>query len=68
MTGSNLILDWSDNMVYVVTIVMLFIGYYTFTFGISLWRDDRNKLGGIGAWIMAVVGTLVPIAVLFIKK
>lgn len=54
-------------MVYIVTIVMLMIGYYTLTFGISLWRDDKNKLGSIGAIIIAVAGTLIPVVELFIK-
>ena len=55
-------------MTYVFAILMLMIGYYTLTFGISLWKNDKNRLGGAGAIIMAVVGTLIPIIVLFVKR
>lgn len=55
-------------MVYIVMILMLLIGYYTLTFGISLWRDSNNKLGSVGAIIIAVLGTIVPIVVMFVKR
>lgn len=59
--------EWRGNMTYIITIIMLMIGYYTLTFGISLWRDDKNKLGSIGAIIIALAGTLVPVVELFLK-
>lgn len=55
-------------MLYIFTLFMLGCGYYTLTYGISLWRDDKNKLGGFGAAAVAILGTVVPIVVLYMKS
>ena len=55
-------------MIYIFMLFMLGCGYYTFTYGISLWRDDKNKLGSIAVAAFAVVGTIIPGIVLFIKN
>lgn len=55
-------------MIYLLLVLMAGSGYYTFTYGISLWRDDKNKLGGFAAAALAVVATIVPGVVLFIKS
>jgi hypothetical protein len=55
-------------MIYMFVFLMLACGYYTFTYGISLWRDDGNKLGSIGVMLAAVGGTIVPIVVMFVKR
>lgn len=50
------------------TVAMIFIlisCYYTFTFGKSLWIDDKNKLGGLGAILMAVLSIIGPVIVVF---
>lgn len=39
-----------------VTIIFILIGsYYTLTFGKSLWVDDQNKLGGVGAVVISIM-------------
>lgn len=55
-------------MIYVFVLFMLVCGYYTFTYGVSLWRDDSNKLGAVGVTVAAIVGTIAPIIVMFIKR
>jgi hypothetical protein len=55
-------------MMYVFVLFMFACGYYTFTYGVSLWRDDKNKLGAVGVVIAAVVGTIAPVVVMFIKR
>lgn len=55
-------------MIYVLTLFMLGAGYYTLTFGINLWKNEKNKLGGFGAVALAVIGTIVPLIVMFIKR
>ncbi len=54
-------------MMYIFMMFMLACGYYTFTFGVSLWRDDDNRLGAVGAIGAAVVGTVAPIVMMFIR-
>ncbi|HEX9060287.1 MAG TPA: hypothetical protein VF941_08915 [Clostridia bacterium] len=55
-------------MVYIFMLIMLGCGYYTLTYGISLWRDDNNKLGGFAAGAFAVIGTIVPGIILYMKS
>jgi hypothetical protein len=42
-------------------------GYYPFTYGKSLWVEEKNKLGGFGAALIAVASTVVPILYIFLK-
>jgi hypothetical protein len=55
-------------MIYIFVLFMLACGYYTFTYGVSLWRDDANKLGAVGAAMAAIVGTIAPIISIFLKQ
>ncbi len=54
-------------MIYIVMFLMLLSGYYTFTFGIS--QIKRKKiLGGISTIVVAVLGTIIPMAILYMKN
>ncbi len=55
-------------MAYILMIFMLMAGYYSLTYGVSLWRDDRLILGSIGVIVISVLGTTIPIIFLFIKR
>lgn len=52
---------------YFALIFILASGYYTFTYGKSLWVDDKNKLGGVGAVLLAVMSIMGSIGLMFIK-
>lgn len=54
-------------MVYIFVLFMLGSGYYTFTFGVNQWKK-KNRLGGISTMAVAILGTFVPIAVLFLRN
>lgn len=58
----------NKTMIYLLVLFMACCGYYTFTYGISLWRDEKNKLGGFAAAALAAVGTIAPGIVLFMKS
>ncbi|HEX3031834.1 MAG TPA: DUF3953 domain-containing protein [Bacillota bacterium] len=53
-------------MIYLLILIMLGCGYYTFTFGLSQWRK-QNRLGGISTMAAAVVGTVLPAVMLILK-
>ena len=55
-------------MVYILIIFMLLAGYYSLTYGVSLWRDDQKILGSIGVILISVLGTIIPIVFLIIKR
>jgi hypothetical protein len=50
----------------IVSLIILSFGYYTFTYGISLWRHN-NKLGSVGVTLLVLLGTIGPIITLFIR-
>jgi hypothetical protein len=52
----------------ILLIFILGVGYHTFTFGRSLWKDEKNKLGAFGAILIAVLGTIIPLAMMWIRK
>jgi hypothetical protein len=55
-------------MIYILMIFMLLAGYYSLTYGVSLWRDDNKRLGSVGAILIAVLGTIIPIVFLYLKR
>lgn len=55
-------------MVYLLGVFMLWAGYYGLSYSVSLWRDEKNKLGSMGAAAISVVGTIVPLVVVFMKR
>ncbi|NLO98593.1 MAG: hypothetical protein GX091_11115 [Peptococcaceae bacterium] len=48
--------------------VILAINYYTFTYARSLWRDDNNKLAACGTALLALLATIPPILMIFIRN
>lgn len=55
-------------MIYILFLFIIGSNYYTLTYGIYLWKNENNKLGSIGTIAIAIIGTIVPIVVGFIKK
>lgn len=55
-------------MKYLIILFMLCSGYYCLTYGISLWKAEKNKLGGFGAILAAAIGTIVPIIYMLFKE
>jgi hypothetical protein len=54
-------------MIYLLILILIAIGYYTFTYGVFIIRREKNTLAAAGTILLAVVGTLAPIIALFIK-
>ncbi len=54
-------------MIYILMFLMLLSGYYTFTFGISQIKR-KNMLGGFSTIVVAVLGTIVPMTILYMKN
>ncbi|PYG87397.1 uncharacterized protein DUF3953 [Ruminiclostridium sufflavum DSM 19573] len=54
-------------MLFILSFFIICSGYYTLTFGINMWKQDNNKLGGFGAIFLALISTIVPVAVIYIK-
>lgn len=55
-------------MVYLLAFFMLASGYYTLSYGISLYQEEDSRLGGVAAISIALIGTITPIIVLFMKQ
>lgn len=46
---------------------ILAASYYTVTYGVSVWRREKNKPGGVSVILLALLGAALPIALLFIE-
>lgn len=55
-------------MVFIVSMVILISGYYTFTYGITIYLKDKNKLGGFATMALALISTILPIIMIFMKR
>lgn len=55
-------------MNYILYVLILASGYYTFTFGADLWSNKKNKLGGAAVIAASAAGSIFPIVVLFMKS
>ena len=54
-------------MMFLETILIMAAGYYSLTYGISLWKTQNSRLSAFGVILITVIGTVAPIVFLFIK-
>jgi hypothetical protein len=52
---------------FAIDLFILCIGYYCFSYGIHLWKIEHNKLAGFGVFLIALLGTILPIVFYHIK-
>jgi hypothetical protein len=50
-----------------IDLFILCMGYYSFSYGIHLWKIECNKLAGFGVFLIALLGTIIPIVFYHIK-
>lgn len=54
-------------MEYIVIILIIISEYYTVTYGITLYKKHKNKLGGLAALFLALSSAIISIVLVFIK-
>jgi hypothetical protein len=54
-------------MIYLLILFLIAVGYYTFTYGVFIMTKEKNTLAAVGTILLAVIGTILPIIVLFLK-
>jgi hypothetical protein len=55
-------------MAYIVSVFIIISGYYTLTYGITIYLKDKNKLGGFATMALALISTILPILMIFMKR
>lgn len=55
-------------MLFIVLIFVLVCGWYTLTYGMTILIKEKNKLGGIAVIAVAILSTIMPIAVMLMKQ
>lgn len=55
-------------MTYIIIFLMAMSGYYTLTYGLTVFHIEKNKVGGIAVVIFALAGIILPAALLIIRK
>jgi hypothetical protein len=53
---------------FIIPIFVLICGWYTLTYGMTIFIKEKNKLGGIAVIALAILSTIMPVAVMFIKR
>jgi len=59
--------DEQIKMKIAVSVLILTSCYYTFTYAKSLWVDDKNKLGGFGAGMAAMIGAVGLLILIYVR-
>jgi len=54
-------------MKYLVMLFMIACNYYTFTYGLYLWKKEKNKTGSVAVIILSLIGAIIPSITLLIK-
>jgi hypothetical protein len=44
-----------------LSLIFLGAGYYSFSYGIYLWKNENNKLAAFGVILITLMGTIIPI-------
>jgi len=54
-------------MIYLLILFFLAVGYYTCSYGAFIIKKEKNILAAVGTIALGIIGTVVPIMVLFMK-
>jgi hypothetical protein len=54
-------------MIYLVITLILISGYYTLTYGISVWKNENNALGGMAVITLATLATVISVIFLIVR-
>lgn len=55
-------------MRYFLILIFLVIGYHTFSYGVNVLKNEKNKLAAFGVFLLAVAGVCIPAVMLFVKR
>ncbi|KZL89662.1 hypothetical protein [Clostridium magnum] len=50
-----------------LSLIIITANYYSFTYGIYLWKRENNRLAAFGVLLITFMGIIVPIVDLYIK-
>lgn len=55
-------------MTKLIILLIIPIGYYTITYGINVWKNEKNVLGGAAVIALSTLSTLVSIIFIIIRS
>lgn len=50
-----------------LSLIIIMANYYSFTYGIYLWKRENNKLAAFGVLFITFMGIVVPIVDLYLS-
>lgn len=54
-------------MIVLLDLIVLGVGYYTFSYGFYLWKIQCKKLEGFGVFLITLIGALFPLIFIHVK-
>lgn len=55
-------------MTYLLIIPIVISCFYTFTYGLNILKNDKEKLPAFGVFLLSILGIVVPTVYIFIKN
>jgi hypothetical protein len=55
-------------MIYLVIVFVLIVNYYTLTYGVNVWKNEKNTMGGFAVIFLAILSTAASIIFLAIRR
>ena len=55
-------------MIYLVILFILIANYYTLTYGINVWKNEKNTMGGFAIIFLVILSTVAPIIFFIIRR
>ncbi|WP_446898574.1 hypothetical protein ACSVC9_01225 [Clostridium sp. LBM24168] len=54
-------------MRYIISFLIIAANYYTFSYGVFMYKNENNRLGAFGAYIISMGVSIISIIILFVK-
>lgn len=50
-----------------LSLIVIAMCYYSFSYGVYLWKNENSKLAGFGVLLITFMGVVIPIVVIYTR-
>lgn len=51
----------------ILSLIIIASCYYSFSYGVYLWKTEKNKIAGFGVLFITLLGVIVPMVNMYIN-
>jgi uncharacterized membrane protein len=52
---------------YIISLLIIAANYYTFSYGVFMYKNEGNRLGAFGAYAISIIVSIISIIILFVR-